>query len=218
MGKLIVIEGLDGSGKATQTDMLYNRLLANNTPCKKISFPNYEEDTSALIKMYLAGGLGSLSDVGAYGASLFYTVDRYGSYLKNWKMDYDEGKVILCDRYTTSNIPHQMSKLPENEWADFIDWLYDLEFKKVGIPKPNQVIYLDVLPEVSKKLLSKRYENDEGKRDIHEADFEYLLKCRKAAMYGAEKLNWKVISCCNGDTIKPIEEIAENIFSSITVL
>ena len=218
MGKLIVIEGLDGSGKATQTDLLYKKLTEKGVPCTKISFPNYADNTSAPIKMYLSGQLGSLGDVGAYGGSILYTVDRYGSYLKNWKKDYNEGKVILCDRYTTSNIPHQMSKLPEEEWESFIDWLYDLEFNKVGIPAPDEVIYLDVLPEVSRKLLAKRYNNDESKKDIHESNFEYLLKCRKAALFGAKKLNWNMVSCCDGENMKTVDEIAELIYNSITVL
>lgn len=216
MGKLIVIEGLDGSGKATQTTMLHGWLTGNGTPCKRLTFPNYTEDTSALVKMYLGGELGGLDEVGAYGASLFYTVDRYGSYLRHWRDDYNNGLVMLCDRYTTSNVAHQMSKLPTEQWDGYLDWLADLEYTRVGLPAPDRVVYLDMHPDTSRKLITSRYSGDESRKDIHEANLEYLLACRKAALYGAERLGWQVISCCNGSEPYPIEEIADRVRKAVS--
>ena len=211
MGKLIVIEGLDGSGKATQTTMLHSWMADNGTPCKRLTFPNYTEDTSALVKMYLGGELGGLDEEGAYGASLFYTVDRYGSYLRHWRDDYNNGLVMLCDRYTTSNVAHQMSKLPPEQWDGYLDWLADLEYTRVGLPAPDRVVYLDMHPDTSRKLITSRYSGDESRKDIHEANLEYLLACRKAALYGADRLGWQVIGCCNGSEPYPIEEIADRV-------
>ena len=182
MGKLIVIEGLDGSGKSTQLELLKDSLKAESIPFKAISFPDYESDSSALVKMYLAGKFGDKpSDVNPFAASLFYCVDRYASYKTKWEDDYKSDKVIVAGRYTTSNAIHQTSKLSEEEWKPFLDWLYDIEYEKVGIPKPDLVIFLDMPVEVSQKLLSGRYHGDESSKDIHEKDVEYLNACRKAA-------------------------------------
>lgn len=216
MGHLIVLEGLDGSGKATQTALLYSHLMERGTPCKRITFPNYDEDTSALVKMYLSGDLGGVDEVGCYGASLFYTVDRYGSYLRNWKQDYDSNCIILSDRYTTSNVAHQMSKLPRNQWDDYLEWLFDLEYKRVGLPAPVRVVYLDMHPETSRNLLLQRYDGDESKRDIHEANLAYLLRCREAALYGARKQGWHVITCDNGSEPYPQEQIARLVIEAIS--
>lgn len=215
MGKLIVLEGLDGSGKATQTALLYSHLLGKGTPCKRVTFPNYDEETSALVKMYLSGDLGGLNEVNGYGASLFYTVDRYGSYLRSWKQDYLSDCIILSDRYTTSNVAHQMSKLPREEWDDYLEWIEDLEYTRVGLPAPTRVVYLDMHPETSRKLLLQRYDGDETKRDIHEANLAYLLGCREAALYGAKKQGWRVISCDDGNQPYPQEVIAGRIFKEL---
>lgn len=215
-GKIIVIEGLDGSGKATQTKILCDKLNEMNKPSVKITFPDYESPSSALVKMYLDGELGdNPNDVNAYATSAFYAVDRVASYLKNWKKDYDSGKNILCDRYATSNIIYQMAKLPCEEWDDFLKWQYDFEYDKLKIPAPNKVIYLDVEPEVSQKLLAKRYNGDESKKDLHEKNVDFLLSCRKSALYAAKKLDWKLISCCCDGNIRTIEEISKDIFDYI---
>ena len=171
--KIIVIEGLDGSGKNTQSD--------------------------------------KPDDVNAYAASAFYAVDRVASYLQYWKKECDNGGVILSDRYVTSNIIYQMSKLPKEEWNSFIDWLNDFEYEKLGIPKPDLVIYLDVEPEVSQKLMEKRYGGDNSKKDLHEKNLRFLLDCRKSAVYAAKKCGWKVINCCENGEIKSIEKISEEI-------
>jgi len=214
-GKLMVIEGLDGSGKATQTGLLCNSLAERwGKNFRRVSFPDYDDPSSALVKLYLGGQLGGLDEVNAYGASLFYTVDRYASYLRHWGEDYRRGTLIVADRYATSNVAHQMPKLPKAEWDAYLAWLEETEYVRVGIPQPDLVVYLDMAPETSKKLLARRYHGDESKKDLHEANFAYLLKCREAALYGAEKLGWQVIRCCDGKDPYPPEQIAERVWAA----
>lgn len=210
--KFIVIEGLDGSGKATQTKILFDKITALGKTVKKLEFPDYANESSALVKMYLGGEFGNNpNDVNAYAASSFYAVDRIASYLKFWKQDYENGSVILSDRYATSNIIYQMSKLDKSEWDSFIEWQEDFEYNKLSVPKPDKVIYLDVEPEVSQKLMTNRYKGDESQKDLHEKNFAFLLECRKSALYAAKKCGWCVINCCENGNIKPIEAIAVEI-------
>lgn len=212
MGKLIVIEGLDGCGKSTQLELLPQNLKKRCIESQSVSFPDYDSDSSALVKMYLNGEFGKKpGDVNAYAASLFYAVDRFASYKTNWGEYYNQNGVIVSGRYTTSNAVHQTSKMDESQWADFLDWLYDLEYNKVGIPKPDKVIFLDMPVEVSQKLLSGRYKGDETKKDIHESDTAYLDKCRKAAMFTAKYSGWTVIPCAKDGEPRPIEDIANDI-------
>ena len=171
----------------------------------------------ALVKMYLRGELGQADEVNAYAASLFYTVDRYATFKKAYEADWKQGSSIIADRYTTSNMFHQCTKEPKENWDSYLNWLEDLEYEKVGLPRPTQVIYLDVEPEVSRALLSKRYEGDESKKDIHEANFAYLLRCREAALYAAEKFGWKVIACNKGSEMRSIEEISDEIWGAVHV-
>lgn len=214
MGKLIVIEGLDGSGKSTQLELLPKNLHKNGIDSKTVSFPDYDSDSSALVKMYLGGKFGNKpDDVNAYAASLFYAVDRFASYKTNWGEYYNQNGVIVSGRYTTSNAVHQTSKIPETEWQNFLDWLYDLEYNKVGIPKPDKVIFLDMPIEVSQKLLSGRYKGDEGKKDIHESDTAYLDKCRKAAMFTASYSGWTIIPCAKDGEPRSIEDISNDILA-----
>ncbi|MBQ6718423.1 MAG: deoxynucleoside kinase [Clostridia bacterium] len=214
MGKLIVIEGLDGSGKSTQLELLPQNLLKQGIESKTVSFPDYDSDSSALVKMYLGGRFGNRpDDVNAYAASLFYAVDRFASYKTTWGDYYNQNGVIVSGRYTTSNAVHQTSKMPENEWKDFLDWLYDLEYNKVGIPKPDKVIFLDMPIEVSQKLLSGRYKGDEAKKDIHESDTAYLDKCRKAAMFTANYSGWTIIPCSEDGEPRTIEDISKDILN-----
>lgn len=212
MGKLIVIEGLDGCGKSTQLDLLPKNLLDNGVNSRSVSFPDYDSNSSALVKMYLGGEFGKKpGDVNAYAASLFYAVDRFASYKTNWGDYYSDGGVIVSGRYTTSNAVHQTSKMDESEWQGFLDWLYDLEYNKVGIPKPDKVIFLDMPIEVSQKLLSGRYKGDEAKKDIHESDTAYLEQCRKAAMFTARYSGWTIIPCAKDGQPRPIADIANDI-------
>lgn len=215
-GKIIVIEGLDGSGKATQTDLLYKKLLEQGKNVKKLTFPCYDSESSALVRMYLGGELGSNPDsVNPYQASAFYAVDRVASFLKDWKSDYENGTIFLCDRYSTSNAIYQLSKLQENEYEDFLNWLNDFEHNKLGIPRADYVVYLDMPTEVSQKLMSKRYKGDEDKKDIHEKNEDFLKKCRNVASYCAKALNWNVVLCAEKGEPKTIEEIANEVYSRI---
>ncbi len=216
MGKLIVIEGLDGSGKSTQLELLPKLLKGQGIDSQTVSFPDYESDSSALVKMYLAGQFGKEpSDVNAYASSLFYAVDRYASFKSKWGAYYSAGGTVIAGRYTTSNAIHQTSKLPENVWSDFLDWLYELEYNKVGIPKPDKVIFLDMPVEVSQKLLSGRYKGDEGKKDIHESNVEYLNNCRKAAKFTADYSGWTTVPCAEDGNPRSIEDIAQDILKIV---
>ena len=218
MGKLIVIEGLDGSGKSTQLSLLPDRLSANGIDCRTVSFPDYESDSSALVKMYLAGKFGTKpSDVNPYAASAFYTVDRYASYKSVWGEYYNAGGTVVSGRYTTSNAVHQTSKLPESEWKAFLDWLYDFEYGKIAIPKPDKVIFLDMPVGVSQKLLDMRYSAGGGK-DIHESDTEYLENCRKAAVFTADYSGWSIIPCAAGGEPRSVEEISDDILKEVLSL
>ena len=216
MGKLIVIEGLDGSGKSTQLELLPQNLKKNGIDCKTVSFPDYDNPSSTLVKMYLGGEFGNKpDDVNAFAASTFYCVDRYASFKAKWGEYYLGGGTVVAGRYTTSNAVHQCSKLPESEWKNFLGWLYDFEYNKVTIPKPDKVIFLDMPIEVSQKLLSKRYQGDDTKKDIHESDTEYLARCRKAAIFTAKYSNWDIIPCSKNGQARTIEEIATDVLKSV---
>lgn len=216
-GKLIVIEGLDGSGKATQAALLAGRLAAEGRPVRQISFPCYESDSSALVKMYLGGQFGQKpGDVNAFAASSFYAVDRYASYKADWGSFYEAGGVVIADRYTTSNGIHQCSKLPESEWKGYLDWLMDFEFGKLGLPAPDRVVYLAVDPAVSQKLMTGRYHGDESKKDIHEKDVEYLYRSRAAAAWCAQTLGWHTVECAEGGEMRSIEAIGEDVYCRVT--
>lgn len=216
-GRLIVIEGLDGSGKATQAERLFNRLKNDGKNVIKVSFPDYQSNSSALVKMYLAGEFGNNPDsVNPYAASSFYAVDRFASYAKNWKSFYQNGGIVIADRYTTSNAIHQCAKLTDEKWESFVKWLFDYEYNLMGIPEPFKTIYLRVDPSLSQKLMTKRYEGDEAKKDIHESNLDYLNRSRKAADYCAEKLGWNVIECADGEKMRSIDEISDDIYNIIS--
>ncbi len=216
MGKLIVIEGLDGSGKSTQLELLEKNLKLNNVDCKSVSFPCYDNPSSTLVKMYLQGSFGTKpSDVNAFAASTFYAVDRYASFKSIWGDYYNNGGTVIAGRYTTSNAVHQCSKLDESEWKSFLDWLYNFEYNKISIPKPDKVIFLDMPIEVSQKLLTNRYKGDDTKKDIHERDTKYLEKCRKAAVFTAKYSNWEIIPCSANGEPRAIEDISKDILETV---
>lgn len=212
MGKVIVIEGLDGSGKATQTERLYELLSARGVQVRRVSFPDYDSPSSALVKMYLNGEFGSdPGDVNGYAAAAFYAVDRYASFKKDWGKAYDDGVVILCDRYATSNAVYQMTKVPQCEREEYLRWLEELEYGRLGIPRPDLVIYLDVPTDISQSLMSRRYDGDESKKDLHERNLAYLAQCGESARYSAMKLNWNVISCVRDGKMRSIDDISAEI-------
>ena len=211
-GRLLVIEGLDGSGKATQAKLLAEHLAAQGVPVQKITFPDYASDSSALVKMYLAGQFGQHpDDVNAYAASSFYAVDRYASYKTSWGSFYEQGGVIIADRYTTSNAVHQCSKLPQKQWEEYLHWLFDYEFHLLGLPAPDCVIYLQVDPAVSQRLMTQRYHGDESRKDVHEKDIEYLARSRRAAEYCAAHLDWATIHCTENGAMRTIEDIQAEV-------
>lgn len=212
-GVLIAIEGTDGSGKATQTKMLAERLRKAGEPVRQLSFPRYDSDSSALVRMYLSGAFGDKpEDVNAYAASTFYAVDRYASFKDDWHRDYERGAIIVTDRYTISNAIHQGAKLPEDERGAYLDWLYDLEFSRMGIPKPDIVFYLDVPGEVAAKLREGRPLKNHEARDIHEADTAYLDACRRSALSIAEASGWEVIACTEDGVMRTPEDISEELY------
>jgi dTMP kinase len=215
-GKLIVIEGLDGSGKSTQLKLLGEKMTRLGLDIRQIKLPNYDDASSGLVKMYLDGRFGSEpQDVNVYAASSFFAVDRYVSYNCYWKNDYLDGKIILSDRYTTSNAYHQAIKLSRDLWTEYLQWLEDYEYNKLEIPKPDIVIYLDMPVEISQKLMTKRYSGNDIKKDIHEKNLEYLHKCSEAAAFACETLQWERVQCAeNGKTLS-IEEIAEKVYSFV---
>jgi len=212
---LIVIDGLDGSGKTTQFDIIKN-ILSEKYTVKPISFPDYANPSSALVRMYLGGEISeNAADINAYAASSFYAVDRYANYKMMWEGNYKNGDLIFASRYVSSNAIHQMVKLPECEWDNYLKWLSDYEYGKLELPKPDLVIFLDVPIEISQKLMSGRYEGDESKKDIHEANVAYLHSCRKSALYAADKLGWKVLNCCDENGLLPIETVTDKLMKII---
>ena len=216
MGKLIVIEGTDGSGKSTQFRLLTQRLQAEGTKFQELVFPQYSEPSSALIRMYLGGEFGSHpDDVNAYAASAFYAVDRYASYKKVWGRWYEDGGLVLSDRYTTSNAVHQTSKEPQERQGDFLKWLYEFEYDKLGLPRPDLVIYLDVPTDFTEKLLRHREADTNTTADIHEQDSEYLACCRRTGRAAAAYYGWNVINCVRDGQMRSIEDIHEEIYRRV---
>ena len=215
-GKLLVIEGLDGSGKATQAKLLAAHLAEKGLPVKEITFPDYESDSSALVRMYLSGKFGDKpDDVNAYAASSFFAVDRYASYKTSWGSFYEDGGIVIADRYTTSNAVHQCSKLPPEQWESFLHWAFDYEYDLLGLPAPDAVIYLQVDPAVSQKLMTSRYHGDESKKDVHEKDTEYLARSRRAAEYCAAHLGWATVHCTAGENMRTIDDIQTEVQSLV---
>lgn len=217
-GKLITIEAGDGSGKATQTKALYDRLLAEGYQVLKVEYPDYQSESSALVRMYLGGEFGQQAEnVSAYGASAFFAVDRYASYLLKWRQAYESGWIILADRYTTSNMVHQAVKLKNSaEREKFLTWLWDFEFGRLKLPVPDRVIYLDMPPEISDRLINSRAAKDSSrKKDIHEKDTSYLHHCHRAYNEVAEKYGWVKISCAQQGNLRTVQDIHEDVYQAV---
>ncbi len=215
-GKLIVLEGIDGSGKSSQYRRLCARMEKDNIDYNHIVFPRYDKDSSALIRMYLAGEFGGEpEDVNAYAASTFYAVDRYASYKTDWGDIYESGGLILSDRYTTSNAVHQGCKLSDSQLPEFFNWLYDLEYVKMGLPEPDLVIYLDVDIETSLARMRRRQADTGTKADIHERDAAYLKRCLRTARMAAEHYGWLVIPHMKDGAERCLEEKNDEIYALI---
>lgn len=218
-GKLIVIEGSDASGKATQTGKLYKRLWDEKFNVRKVEYPNYKDQSSALVRMYLNGEFGTNpGDINAYAASTFFAVDRFASYKKGWQEFYKNGGIVIADRYTTSNMVHQASKIQDEfERNKFLDWLWNFEFGIFGLPVPDCVIFLDMPPEYSRKLMKDRSNKITGEeeKDIHEKDYTYLVDSYNNACKVAERYGWHKVSCVREGMIKDIDEIHSEVYSIV---
>lgn len=216
MGKIIVIEGTDSSGKQTQSEILYKKIEENKKNVKKISFPDYNSPACEPVKMYLAGEFGEdPNKVNPYPISTMYAIDRYASYNKYWEKFYKEDGIIVTDRYTTSNMIHQGSKIKDaNEKIKYIEWLEDLEYNKIGIPKPDIVIFLNMPIDVSIELMKTRENkiDNTAKKDIHERNQEYLKESYENACEIAKLKNWIEISCVKNGIIKTRDELGEEIY------
>ena len=213
MGIFIDLEGLDGSGKTTQTELICKRLKDDGIDYRQIKLPDYESDSSILVRKYLAGDFGkNAGDVNAYAASVLYAADRFASYTEKWGEDYRSGKLIFADRYTPANALYQMTKLDKADWDPFLEWLFDFEYEKIGIPAPEKVIFLDMPVEVSQRLMTSRYNGDESKKDVHEANVEFLNACREAALYAADKYGWSVVECAQNGEPLPIDVINDKVY------
>ena len=207
-GKLIVLEGTDVSGKATQANLLLESLEALGVSCREIDFPRYGNPFAEPVRRYLQGDLGSRpGDVNAYAASTMCAVDRYASYKQDWGAFYESGGVVVANRYTTSNAVHQASKLPEAERRAYLDWLFDLEYRRLGLPEPDLVLYLDMPTEAADRLMRRRERETDTRADIHERDGDYLRRCRENARAIAEALGWAVVDCAVGGVPRTPEDI-----------
>lgn len=216
MGRLIAIDGVDASGKQTHTELLADYLSAQGYHVRRLSFPMYDSPSSSLVKMYLSGELGkSADDVDAYAASTLFAADRYATFKADWHKDYeDENTIIVADRYVSSNMIHQASKITDiSEKDKFLDWLYDFEFGLYHLPKPDMTIFLDMPTEYGRRLMEGRNNkfSKSEKLDIHEADYSYLEKSYENAKYVAEKFSWEHILCVKDGEIRTIEDIQAEI-------
>lgn len=220
MNRLFIIEGIDGSGKSTQVELLRQRLESEGNAVRQIKLPNYGSPACAPVEQYLAGAYGSDADsVNAYAASSFFAVDRYAYFRSDWETDYKSGKVILSDRYVSSNLIHQCAKLPADQRGPYAEWLYDFEYSKMGCPRPDAVIYLDVPPRVTGALMTGRYEGDETKKDIHERNTDYLLRCYEMGLWCCENHGFHRIECLDSEgKMLPREEIARRVFQCVQSL
>lgn len=218
-GTLIVLEGIDGSGKSTQYRRLCQHMTAQGKPFHSVVFPRYDQDSSALVRLYLSGAFGTKpDDVNAYAASAFYAVDRFASYRLDWKPAYEAGGLILADRYTTSNACHQGSKLPDSELPAYFDWLYDFEYHRLELPRPDLVLYLDVELDVALAQMAERRRAGGGTGDIHEKDAAYLGQCLRAGRRAAAHYGWTRIACLRDGRMRDIEDIHEELLSHVLLV
>ena len=214
-GKLITVEGTDACGKSSQIALLRERLSREGVDYRQVSFPRYDNESSALVRLYLGGGFGdSVSAVNPYAASAFFAVDRVASYLREWKDYLENGGLVILDRYTTSNAIYQATKLPESEREGFCDWLFDFEYNLLGLPRPSGVFFLDMPPKFAEILMKNRGEAE----DVHERDKAYMKNCYDTCKTLAEKYGWTRIACTDGEKIKSKEEIHGEIYSGVCKL
>lgn len=214
-GILINIEsGTDGSGKATQAEKLTTALIEKGYSVRKISFPNYESPACEPVKLYLQGAFGTQADdVNAYTASTFYAIDRFASYRMDWGAFYEAGGIIIADRYVTSNLIHQGTKMSREERKLYSAWLKDLEYQKYGLPIPDLTLFLNVEPTVTRMLREGRQNKMTGGAilDIHESDMSHLSRAYQNAMELVNEEGWHVINCTKDQAMRTVESIHEEI-------
>lgn len=219
MGILIAVDGVDSSGKQTQTELLYNRLKNEGKKVRLVSFPAYEKPSSSLVRMYLGGEFGTNpEDVSAYAASTFFAIDRYATYKTDWKNDYDSDTIIIADRYVSSNMIHQAGKIKDfSEKDKFLAWLDEFEYGIYNLPRPDKVIFLDMPPEWGIKLMAQRANKitGEAQKDIHESNSNHLFESYENAVYAAKKFGWEHIMCVKDDAVRTIEDIHEEVYAKV---
>lgn len=212
-GKLIVIDGIDGSGKATQTKLLCEKLENYGLPAKSMDFPQYEKNFfGQMVRQYLDGKFGKATDVNPRLASVLYAADRWESSttIKKW---LESGDTVVLDRYYTSNLIHQSTKLQEKELDIFTDWINKMELEIFNIPKPDVVLFLHLKPEIAIELITKRGSGHDGHENI-----EHLKLAEQRCLYLSEKLNWTKIECWQDNQILPIETVSQKIWQIIEPL
>ncbi len=215
-GTLIVLEGTDGSGKATQAKLLLRELAARGVNCREIDFPRYGSPFAEPANLYLHGALGGRpGDVNACAASVMFAVDRFASYKEDWGGFYEAGGVVVANRYTTSNAVHQASKLRPEERRSFLDWLFDLEYRRLGLPEPDRVLYLDMPTEAANRLMRRREAETNTAADIHEQDGEYLRRCRECAGEIARTQGWAVVNCAGDGVPRTPEDIHREVLAIV---
>ena len=218
-GRLIVFEGTDGSGKATQSRLLCEHLRRENIPYKNITFPRYGKPSAAMVQEYLDGNLGRRpGDVNAYAASLMFSMDRYASYKQDWGAYYEQGGLVIADRYTTSNAVHQTGKLPPEQRDGFLDWLFDFEYRLLGLPEPTRVLYLDMPTEATEQMMRLREAATHTTADIHEKDEEYLRRCRENAAHVVARCGWTRIDCARAGAPRLIDDIHNEVMTCVADL
>lgn len=215
-GKLIVFEGTDGSGKATQAKLLFQRMTRLGLACREIDFPRYGNPFAVPVDRYLHGALGNRpGDVNAYASSTFFAVDRFASYKEDWGGFYEAGGILVANRYTTSNAVHQASKLRPEERRSFLDWLFDLEYRRLGLPEPDRVLYLDMPTEAANRLMRRREAETNTAADIHEQDGDYLRRCRECAGEIARTQGWAVVNCAGDGVPRTPEDIHREVLAIV---
>ena len=219
MGRLIVFEGTDGSGKATQSRLLCKRLEREGIPCRKIDFPRYGKPSAVMVQEYLNGKLGkNPGDVNAYAASMFFSMDRYASYKQDWGDFYENGGLVVANRYTTSNAVHQASKLLKSDRKEYLEWLFHLEYDLLGLPKPDLVIYLDMPTEITERMMRQREKDTGTHADIHEQDEVYLKNCRANAKEIVKACGWSVVDCAEDEKPRTPEDIHAQVYQLVKKL
>ena len=221
-GKLIVLDGTDGSGKSTQFKMLTERMRAEGVNYTDIKFPVYDSPASVLVRRYLAGEYGgNADDVNIYASSMFYAMDRYDAWKKDynrWRSVYEGGGIVIADRYTTANFIHQGGKLNTmGERFKFFTWLEQIEYNLFGLPKPDEVILLDMPASKAVSMLEKRRKETGETADIHEKDVEFISRCHESAMDAAFAMDWKVVACASmgGLAVRPAEQIHKDVWEAV---